>query len=75
MNLSEVLPYIAGPYGGLFIALGVVWFLYRELKAERKENRQLRNEISRQFEERLNDAKGQEMLARAYLKLREQERT
>lgn len=72
-----MLPYIIGPYGGLimlfFGASSIIWFLLREVKTVRKENQELRSELQRQFEERINDAKGSDLVARAYLKLRERE--
>lgn len=73
MSFDSLLQQILGPYGVLVVLCIIVVILYREWRATRAENDTLRAAIDTLQEERLKDAKSAEMLAKAYLSLREQE--
>ena len=66
MTPDAILPYVVGPYGVLVVLCVIVFVLYRE-------NKSLRTMVDQLQEERIKDAKSAEMLAKAYLSLREQE--
>lgn len=67
MDLTTLSGLIVGPYGALIVMAVTVYVLYRENKA-------LRAALDEAQAERLKDAKSAEMIAKAYLALREREK-